>query len=448
MSYFSESLFGLGLLFVCLHFTPLAVAQDPDPSVPPPLTVPQENITEESLPAEGRPAPESLPAAEPEPLPNEELPEVVQEPDSAPPPPPISTDRLAEISRLRTILRVEPDEETARLQLADLLYAVGDSDAAIDEYRTLLRFRPETAAGHLGLGIALMAKQDWRTALAELQEALRLDPSLVQAHFSMGTIHYTRGSPLAAAKAYREALRLKPDFAEAHNRLGLVLKTAGQDKEAAQELEMAALSGIAKAQLFLGNAYKAGQGVEKSQVLAVTWWFRAFEQGLPDAAQALAQLRRLATARNGTPTKQAKAAIDAFHEFCEQLWLDFPDLDREEPDDTVGVALMKHGRIGEALPVLLREAYALNERAHAELVRLYEEGLDGQLPKHGQWILSYLESTAADGARASRAALARIYGRGLGVTQDMAKARGYLKGFSKDEAKALLEGIAAAAPPS
>jgi TPR repeat protein len=413
-----------------------------------PLSQEENGIHEERLPGEARPAPEphtsseqqAEEAAPPQETQGEDAPAASQ----APPLP----NGLDQIGRLRKTLQVEADETDPRLQLANLLYQIGDSEAAIDEYRTLLRFHPDTALAHLGLGIALMAKQDWRTALAELQEAVRLDPTLVQAHFSMGTIHYTRGSPLAAAKSYREALKLKPDFAEAHYRLGLVLKMAGQTKEAAQAFESAALSGIAKAQFFLGNAYKSGQGVEKSQVMAVTWWSRAFEQGLPEAAQTLAQLRRLAATRQGTPSKQAKAAAEAFQEFCEQLWLDFPDLEREQPDDTVGVVLLRHGRTGEALPVLLREAYALNERAHAELVRLYEEGLADQLPAHGSWILMYLESTAADGLRPSRAALARIYGVGIGVPQDMAKAKGFLKGLPKDDAKTLLDDITAVASPS
>lgn len=439
----SSSLLPIVSCLLILLFTqaiPFASAQETSPLTP------QENgITEERLPGENRPPQEPDVTEEEQPQASEEAPpqESLSVSKAALPP-----DRLAEIGRLRGLLHMEVDATEPRLELAGLLYQIGDTDAAIDEYRTLLRFHPDTALGHLGLGIALMAKQDWRTALGELQEAARLEPNLVQAHFSMGTIHYTRGSPLAAAKAYREALRLKPDFAEAHYRLGLVLKMAGQNKEAVQEFEAAALSGIAKAQHFLGNAYKSGQGVEKSQVMAITWWSRAFEQGLPEAAQALAQLRRLAAAREANPTKQAKAAAEAFQEFCNQLWLDFPDLEREHPDDTVGVMLLKHGRTGEALPVLLREAYALNERSHAELVKLYEYGLDGQLPKHGAWILMYLESTAADGARPSRAALARIYGLGLGVSQDMAKAKAYLKGLPKDEAKALLDDITAVAPQS
>jgi FOG: TPR repeat, SEL1 subfamily len=282
--------------------------------------------------------------------------------------------------------------------------------------------------------------------MAELQEAVRLDPTLVQAHYSMGTIHYTRGNVQSAIKAYQEALRLKPDFAEAHCRLGLVLKVAGREKEAAQELETAALAGLAKAQYFLGNAYRSGQGVEKSQVMAITWWARAFEQGLPEAAQALTQLRRLAVVKGNVQTKQSKAAAEAFKDYCDQLWLDFPDLDRDQATETVGTTLLKQGRTAEALPVLLREAYALNDVSHAALVQLYEQGLDGQLPPHGQWIMSYLESTAADGAIHSRTALARIYAKGLGLAPDLAKAKGYLKGLPRDDVKRILD-EAAAEPP-
>jgi tetratricopeptide (TPR) repeat protein len=368
-------------------------------------------------------------------------------PAPAPPsPPPAPLSLLEILTQARQALHVEPDAEEPRLTLGRTLFQLGDTDGAIDEYRTALRFHPTVAQAHLDLGTALMAKQDWRSAMTEFQEAIRLDPTLVQAHYSMGTIHYTRGNVQSAIKAYQETLRLKPDFAEAHYRLGLVLKVAGRDKDAVQELEAAALAGLAKAQYFLGNAYRSGQGIEKSQVMAITWWAQAFEQGLPEAAQALTQLRRLATVKSNLQTKQSKAAAEAFKNYCDQLWLDFPDLDRDQPTETVGTTLLAQGRTAEALPVLLREAYALDEIAHAALVRLYEQGLDGQLPPHGQWILSYLESTAADGAIPSRTALARIYAKGLGLAADPAKAKSYLKGMPREDVKRILDEIAPEPP--
>ncbi|MBP6607860.1 MAG: hypothetical protein KA240_19440, partial [Nitrospira sp.] len=182
------------------------------------------------------------------------------------------------------------------------------------------------------------------------------------------------------------------------------------------------------------------------QIMAITWWARAFEQNLPEAAQALTQLRRLAAVKGTLQTKQSKAAAEAFKNYCDQLWLDFPDLDRAQATETVGTTLLKQGRTGEALPVLLREAYALNDISHAALIQLYEQGIDGQLPPHGQWILSYLESTATDGAMASRIALARIYAKGLGLAPDLAKAKSYLKGLPREEAKRILDEITPETP--
>ena len=140
------------------------------------------------------------------------------------------------------------------------------------------------------------------------------------------------------------------------------------------------------------------------------------------------------------------AVFEASNAALDRLTEHFPDLDRDQPTETVGTTLLKQGRTAEALPVLLREAYALNEISHATLVQLYEQGLDGQLPPHGQWILSYLESTAADGAVPSRMALARIYAKGLGLAPDQAKAKSYLKGLPKDDVKRILDEVATEPP--
>ncbi|MDR4475513.1 MAG: tetratricopeptide repeat protein [Nitrospira sp.] len=438
--------FGRWALFVTLTLplqSPPVGAQD-EPSPTPTI----ETVQTESPTAEPPPPPPPPPAdsAQPEAVRVEPLPSEPPPPPPVVPPAPAPLTPLEVLADARRALHAEPDAQEPRLTLGRTLFQLGDTDGAIDEYRTALRFHPTVAQAHLDLGTALMAKQDWRTAMTELQEAARLDPTLVQAHYSMGTIHYTRGNIQSAIKAYQEALRLKPDFAEAHYRLGLVLKMAGRDKEAVQELEAAALAGLAKAQYFLGNAYRSGQGVEKSQLMAITWWAQAFEQGLPEASQSLTQLRRLAAVKGNLQSKQSKAAAEAFKNYCDQLWLDFPDLDRDQPTETVGTTLLKQGRTAEALPVLLREAYALNEISHGTLVQLYEQGLDGQLPPHGQWILSYLESTAADGAIPSRRALARIYAKGLGLAPDLARAKSYLKGLPREDVKRLLDDVAAEPP--
>ncbi|WP_447861826.1 tetratricopeptide repeat protein [Nitrospira calida] len=348
-------------------------------------------------------------------------------------------DLSAAIAQLRQAVRLKPDAVEARLKLADALYQFGDVEGAIEEYRVLTRLQPDLAQAHVGLGTALLIKQDWRTALAEFQEALRLNPGLAQAYYNMGTIHYTTRDFLAAIQSYREALKLKPDFPDAHYHLGLVLKLVNRDAEAAEELQIAASSGVPKAQYFLGSAYRSGHGVPKNLLLAITWWVRAAEQGMSQASEALAQLRQATLSKGSRAQKEAQIALRAFQEYLATLEQDFPDLVRPNEAESVGAALLKADRAQEAIPVLIREAYVLHEPSQSLLEKLYEEGIEGQVPPYDVRILNYFQTTAAAGLPRSRLVLARIYAKGLGVSADGAKAKALLKGFSKGERKRMPE---------
>jgi hypothetical protein len=79
------------------------------------------------------------------------------------------------------------------------------------------------------------------------------------------------------------------------------------------------------------------------------------------------------------------------------LWKDFPDL-TTTGDDTIGAALLRQGRAGEAVAVLIREAWALSQPAQRQLEMLYEQGVDG-LPARDPRILSYMKGAAAEGLR-------------------------------------------------
>lgn len=138
------------------------------------------------------------------------------------------------------------------------------------------------------MGRLYLAKQEWKHALVELNEALRLNPDLVQAHYHVGAAQYGLGNLKAAMQAYETALDLQPYFPDARYHLGLLMKLAHRDREAAGLLEEAAEGGVAKAQLFTGNAYRTGQGVEKDLALAIRWWIRAAENGVDQARESLA----------------------------------------------------------------------------------------------------------------------------------------------------------------
>ena len=81
--------------------------------------------------------------------------------------------------------------------------------------------------------------------------------------------------------------------------------------------------------------------------------------------------------------------------------------------------------------------------AQSELARLYETGWDNVLPPYDKKILACFELTAAEGFPPAKRALARIYGKGIGLPPDLAKAKAVLKGLPKQETNALLTELGA-----
>lgn len=347
-------------------------------------------------------------------------------------------DAVFMLSELRGNVRMFPADAEERLKLAQGLYRVGDLDAALDECRIALKLQPGNADALLQLGILLMAKQDGRAAATALMEAILLDPELTHAHYALGNVQYSLGNIKAAIQSYRRAIELQPHFPDARYRLALLLKLTNRDQEAAQFMEEAAIGGVPQAQFFSGNAYKSGQGVAKNLGRAIFWWTKAVEFGHQPAAETLAKLRRQALSADQTDRRR-NDALDGFRAYRDLLWEEFPDYSRSGDQDTLGTTLLKDHRTDSAVATLLQESYALSDTALVELVRLYETGWDRQLAQFDKKILGCIETTAAEGFIPAKKALARIYGIGLGVAPNRAKAKASLKGLPKQDVKTLID---------
>ena len=342
------------------------------------------------------------------------------------------------LSELRGRVRTFPANAEDRLKLAQGLYRVGDLDAALDECRVALKLQPNNAQALLQVGIVLMAKQDGRAAATALMEAILIDPELTHAHYALGGVQYGLGNVKAAIHSYRRAIELQPNFPDARYRLALLLKLTNRDQEAAQFMEEAASGGVPQAQFFSGNAYKSGQGIAKDLGRAIFWWAKAIELGHQPAADALAKLRRQALSNDQTDRRRHDA-LEGFRTYRALLWEEFPDYSRSGDQDTLGTTLLKDNRIDNAVSTLLQESYALSDVALTELVTLYEAGWEQHLAPLNKKMLVCIETTAAEGFAPAKKALARIYGLGLGVAPDRAKAKAALRGLPKQEAKALMD---------
>jgi TPR repeat protein len=354
-------------------------------------------------------------------------------------------DLLGARAELREALRLQPDLVQARFSLGTALYLSGDVDSAIDAYRTVIRQQPDLAHAHLHLGIALMVTHAWADAQAALNTAVSLQPDSVTAHYDLGLVRDRLGKRREAIESYREALRLRPDHAEAHYHLGLALKQNKQEIEATKEFLVAAQAGVPQAQYYAGVAYASGTGVERNLVSAISWWFLAADQEVPQAKEALASLRKMTLTTGKRSAGEARVVQDAFGAYRRSLWLQVSDLKGRAPDESVGVGLLQAGRVREALPVLLHEAAALSEQAQAQLETLYANGVEGQLAPFNSRTLDYFKAAAGEGLPYPRVILARIYAKGLGVPADVNKARGLLKGNPREDAQALTKELSASA---
>ncbi len=378
------------------------------------------------------PPPSSEPSPAPAPTDEHRLPELL---------PSERADAVMALGELRGAVRVSPDSADARLKLAQGLYRIGDLDAALDECRIALKLQSHNAKAYLQLGVIMIAKQDGHAAAVALMEAALLEPELTQAHYSLGSVQYSLGNHTAAIQSYRRALDLQPNFLDARYRLALVLKLASRHQEAVQFMEDAAIGGVPQAQYFMGNAYRNGQGVEKNLALAIRWWTKAVEFGQQRAAESLSQLRRQALLPD-QPERRRKEAVEGFRHYRNELWADYPDVARNNGNESLGIALLNDSQASNGVKVLFAETLALGEAAHDELARLYETGFDTRLAQFDKRILTCFTTTAADGFIPSKKALARIYGKGLGVTPDAQKAKALLKGLSKQEMREVLDEIA------
>jgi tetratricopeptide (TPR) repeat protein len=304
----------------------------------------------------------------------------------------------AAVTTLREALGHQPDLVEARASLGLALYGMGDVDGAVEELRAALQRHPQAVSARLTLVAALMARQEWAQARRELEHVLATQPDLLQAHYSLGVVRYAQGDLQGAIDAYRRVLSGDPRHQDARYNLALMLKLAQRDAEATPEFLSAAQAGHPRAQYFAGTAYASGVGVERNLVMAIAWWVRAAEQGVPQAQETLAELRQFALGRSRRGPADRQTVEDAFRTYRVELWKDFPDL-TPNGQETVGAALLRQGRVGEAVPVLIREASALSAPAQELLEVLYEQGIEGQLPARDPRIFGCLQDLAAEGLR-------------------------------------------------
>jgi Flp pilus assembly protein TadD len=141
---------------------------------------------------------------------------------------------------LRNKTAAEPDNVTARLELASAYRERGYPDVALEICRlTAARF-PESGEAELGLAEALRAMNRRDEAGSGLDAFLKARPQSGPEYYSwLGVLRDESGQYETAEASHRKALELKPEAAYLHNNLGYNLLMQKKDSAAAPEFREA-----------------------------------------------------------------------------------------------------------------------------------------------------------------------------------------------------------------
>ncbi len=131
------------------------------------------------------------------------------------------------ISTLRHVVRLEPANAGAWLELGLYQQKAGEPAAAIEAYLRSLALDPQNASAHTHLGAVLQQEGDLDGAAEQFARAVALDPSSADAFSNWGVVCHARCEHAEAARKFAEALRLQPDHPDANGHMGSVLSHLG-----------------------------------------------------------------------------------------------------------------------------------------------------------------------------------------------------------------------------
>lgn len=143
------------------------------------------------------------------------------------------------IFHFQEALRLNPDHEPARINLASAYTdigrrsaAKGRSEDAISHYHRAIGISPGFAPAHADLALAYESRGRILEATDAYRHAIALDPCNAKMRNNFGSLQLKSGLTGEAIASFMEALRLAPNLPELHCNLGISLARAGRLPEA------------------------------------------------------------------------------------------------------------------------------------------------------------------------------------------------------------------------
>jgi spermidine synthase len=130
------------------------------------------------------------------------------------------------LDHLQRAVQLDPDNASARYDLATSLFGADRYEEAIPQFRLALTAMPDAATAFNALGVGLVSKRMVAAAVDQFREAIRLRPGYVEAHNNLGTALAFQGKRAEAVEQFQQALALRPDDPDARRNLAILQRGA------------------------------------------------------------------------------------------------------------------------------------------------------------------------------------------------------------------------------
>jgi tetratricopeptide (TPR) repeat protein len=143
-------------------------------------------------------------------------------------------DNDSAVASFREALNLQPDNQTALVQLGHSLYELKKYPGALEAYEKYRRLNPKAASYYVGM--TLNAMKQYEKAVPVLQEQLRAAPRHADASYELGVAYRELTQYSNAVSAFQQAIQLKgkEPYPDAVFGLGLTYLKMGQRDQASQ----------------------------------------------------------------------------------------------------------------------------------------------------------------------------------------------------------------------
>jgi cytochrome c-type biogenesis protein CcmH/NrfG len=132
---------------------------------------------------------------------------------SSPPP-----DFSKQIDALRGILKEDPKNLKALIDLGNVYFDTDQAEKAIDAYTKALEIDPGNADVRTDLGIMYRKKGDFDRAISEFKKATQADPTHVNSRYNLGVVLlHDKGDIKGAVAAWEDYLKVEPTGPRSEN---------------------------------------------------------------------------------------------------------------------------------------------------------------------------------------------------------------------------------------